>query len=98
MVSRELRTARTVDYAHCTAGLDLTHYPEALSRSTARGSDSERGRVDEKWSLDLIPRSASDPNPRSRVESPCVIISDTDIVNLKSLHSLFDTTLFAYII
>ena len=38
---------RHEDYAHCTAGLDLTHCP----RSIARSSDPDRVCVEVKWSL-----------------------------------------------
>ena len=60
------------DYAHCTAGLDLrlTHYPGALPRSTACSSDPDRGCVEAKWSLNLDPRSASDPDPYPMWRAP----------------------------
>ena len=35
-----------------TAGLDFMHCPRALSRSTTRSSDPDRGRVEAKWYLD----------------------------------------------
>ena len=57
----------------CTAGLDLTHYPGALSHSTARSLDPDPdwGSVEAKWSLDPYHRwSALDLDSRSHVESP----------------------------
>ena len=60
-------STRHADFSHCTALLNLTHCPWALSRSTARSSDLDRGC--EEASLDPDHRSASDPDPRSRVES-----------------------------
>ena len=57
---------------HITAGLELTHCPGALSRSTALSSDPDGGGEEAKWSLNLDPRFASDLDPRSRVESPSV--------------------------
>ena len=52
-----------VCYAHCTAGLDVTHCPEALSCSTAHSLDPDQGRVETKtkWFLDPDPRSVSNP-------------------------------------
>ena len=38
----------------------------------AASSDLNGGHVEAKWSLDPDPQSASDPDPRSRVESPIV--------------------------
>ena len=55
------------DYAHCTAGLDFTH---CHASSISRSSDPDRDHVEAKCSLDADWRSASDPDPRSRVESP----------------------------
>ena len=62
-LSCELHTARRLRALHCWTG------SHALSRSTARSTDPDWGRVEAKWSLDQDPRSASDPEPRSRVES-----------------------------
>ena len=42
-------------YAYCTAGLDLTQCPGALSHSTALSLDSDRSRVEVKWSSDSDP-------------------------------------------
>ena len=43
----------------------------ALLRAVAaRSSDLDRGRLEVKWSLDPVPRSAPGPDPKSRVESP----------------------------
>ena len=64
VVARELHTARTL------RAFDYLTY--TLSRSTARSSDSDRVRVEAKWSVNPIPRSASDPDLRSRVESRIV--------------------------
>ena len=36
-----------IDYAHCTAGLDLKHCPGPLSHSKACSSDPDRGRVEQ---------------------------------------------------
>ena len=47
---------------------------------TARSSDPDRGCVEAKWSLNLDPRSASDTDPRSRVESPCYCCHKSVIV------------------
>ena len=57
----------TGNYGHCTVELDFTH---CHARSIARSSDPDRGRAEKKWSLNADPRSASDPDPSSRVESP----------------------------
>ena len=43
------------------------------------------GREATKWSLDPDPRSASDPNPSSRVESPIIIIIIIIILSLLSV-------------
>ena len=68
-------STRHVDYAHCTAGLELTStLLRALSRRTARSSDPDRCRVEAKWSLNPDPRSASDSDPKSRVESPYILL------------------------
>ena len=56
-------------YVHCTAGLNLTLCPGALSRTKVCSWSPS---VEAKWSLDPDPRSASDPDPRSGVESPIV--------------------------
>ena len=63
------------NYAHCTAGLDLTHCPRALLRSTARSLDPDQDHVEAKWSSEPDPWSASDPDPRSGVESPFVAVT-----------------------
>ena len=60
MVAHELHTTRTGS--------------RALSHSTARSLDPDRGRVEAKWSLNPDPLSASDADPGSRVESPTEII------------------------
>ena len=66
MVARELHTTRRLRALHC---LSESH---AMSRSTARSSDPDRGRVEAKWSVNPDPGSALDADPRSRVESPIV--------------------------
>ena len=66
VVARELHTARRLRPLHCLTGF------LALSRSTAHSSDPDEGRVEAKWSLNPGPRSASDADPRSCVESPFV--------------------------
>ena len=38
-------STRHANYMHCTAGLDLTHCPGALSHSTARSLDPDCGFV-----------------------------------------------------
>ena len=48
VVLHELDTARRLH----TTGLDLTHCPRALSRSTAGRLDPDRDHVEAKWSLD----------------------------------------------
>ena len=53
-----------VCYAHCTAGLDVTHCLGALSCSTAHSLDPDRGCVETKWSVDPDPRSVSDPGSK----------------------------------
>ena len=60
--------ARNADYAHETAGLVLTHCPGALSRNPACSSNPDWGCVGAKLNPDAW--SASDKDPRSRVESP----------------------------
>ena len=79
VVARELHTACRLRALHSLTG------SHALSRSTSRNSDPDRGRVEAKWSLNPNPRSASDADPRSRVESP----SDSVTTNYKILKSVF---------
>ena len=51
----------------------LDWIPRTVRRSIACSSDPDQGRVEVKWSLDRDPRSGSDPDPRSNVESPSII-------------------------
>ena len=53
---------------------DIRAARERWSRSTVRSSDPDRGRVEAKWSLNPDPGSASNADPRSRVESPYVSV------------------------
>ena len=61
---RELHSARRLRALHC-----WTHCHAAQHATRIRIG----GCVETKWSLDLDPRSASDPDPSSHVESPYVI-------------------------
>ena len=61
-----MSSTQQAEYAHCPSGLDLMHCHTAQH---ACSSDLDRGRVEVKRSLDLDSRSASDPDPRSCVES-----------------------------
>ena len=83
VVSWELHTACRLRTSHFWTGIHALLC--ALSRSTARSSDSDWGRVEAKWSLNSDPQSASDLDPMSRVESP---MSFTKL-NMKLHHTLF---------
>ena len=85
-----MSSTRHADYANGTAGLDLTHCD---ARSTARSPDLDRGRVEAKWSLDADPRSTSNPDPKSLVESPFItkrinaLVGDiNDVDDLVNFH------------
>ena len=82
-----MSSTRHADYVHCTA------WPRALARSTARSSDPDRGRMETKWSLNSDPRSASDTDPRSRVESPYVMTQGLFILHCKYVVLLHCTLL-----
>ena len=84
MVSRELRTARRLHALHCVIG------SYTLSRSTARSLDSDQGRAEAKWSLNPDPKSASDADPRSRVESPNIIPVPSYVTSILELRSILD--------
>ena len=96
-------STRHADYSHCsTSGLDLTHCPGALSRSTAGSPDPDWGRVKAKWSLNPDSLTASDLDPRSHVhvESPNVDLFCSLSLSFTSLQqasmdifSLFSLTL-----
>ena len=76
VVSRDLHMACRLHALHCLTG---THaLLRALSRSTASSLDPDRGRVEAKWSLNPNLRSTSDSDPKSRMESPNVIIFDIE--------------------
>ena len=60
VVAHELHTARRLRALHCLTG------------SHAARHDPDQGHVEANWSLNPDPRSASDADPRSRVESPYV--------------------------
>ena len=81
-----LSSTRHVDYAHCITGLN--HCREILSLSTAGSSDPDHGRVEAEWSLDLDldPRSASDQDSRSCVESPNEVRTTFTIKQNRTLY------------
>ena len=74
VAARALHTARRLRALYC---LTRSH---ALSRSTAHSSDPDRDCVEGKWSLNSDPGSASDPDPRSRVESPIVELTQNKTI------------------
>ena len=68
VVSRELHTAHRICALHCWTGSYALSWSTVTQHSTQPGSGSRP--CGGKWFIDLKPRSTSDPDPKSDVESP----------------------------